>query len=287
MLLKSSLTHIVGVCLSIAVISVHATAQSKLIGRVTDGSGSPLSAVMVSISGLAATQAAFSNADGYYVILGVPAGDYTIKTTKKGLPSWKNQVNLASGSTKRIDIQIGAEGEEKPVVAVAKKREEPVKKEEKLAEAKAEKPAPDKPADKPVADASKQSTPDGNTADDVAIQKAQEEAARLAQETAALAENAAANITEAEVEGGIKSVYQRLQYPEMARRQKMSGQVVAKVYLDKSGNVSKIELLKTAQEVFNDEVFRTLTEEVTYKPATMGGRPVPSSLIIPVKFELK
>jgi TonB family protein len=272
-----------------AFMSLQVAAQSKLLGRVTDDGGRPLSAVMVSISGQAATQAAFSNAEGYYVILGVPPGDYTLKTAKKGMPGWKNQVNLASGATKRVDIQIGGEGDEKALLAAATKKKEEQRKEEQRKEERREEKLADarhnaevKQEAEKVASvgAPKPPTETKPSADELALQKAISEAAEIATE-------AATNTTDAEVVGGIKTVYQKLQYPEIARRQKMQGQVIAKVYLGKDGSVAKIELLKQSQEFFNDEVFRTLTEEVSYKPATMGGHPVPSALVIPVKFELK
>ncbi len=259
--------------------------QSKLIGRVTDDEGNPLPAVLVAVSGTSATEAAFSNAQGYYVFLNIPPGEYSIKASKKGLPNWKGQVSVSAGTTNRLDIRIGAD--EKLVAATQPKKEAPKPLEPKLADAKpteqrrtearptTEKPSESKPA---------QPTAPAKSEDEKAAEQAIESASQLLSDADVAALE---SMSPAEVVGGIPAVYKNLKYPDFARKQKLQGQVVAKVYIDKDGHVAKIQLLKTANEVFNEEVFRTLTEEVSYKPATMNGKPVPSSLIIPVKFELK
>jgi TonB family protein len=274
------------VCFFCWLLTVSAFAQqSKLIGRVTDDEGNPLPAVLVAVSGATATEAAFSNAQGYYVFLNIPPGEYSIKASKKGLPNWKGQVSVSAGTTNRLDIRIGSD--EKLVAAAQPKKEAPKPTEPKLADAKpaeqrrtetrttTEKPSEPKPT---------QPTAPAKTEDERAAEQAIESASQLLSDADVAALE---SMSPAEVVGGIAAVYKNLKYPDFARKQKLQGQVVAKVYIDKDGHVAKIQLLKTANEVFNEEVFRTLTEEVSYKPATMNGKPVPSALIIPVKFELK
>jgi TonB family protein len=274
------------VCLFCWLLTVSAFAQqSKLIGRVTDDEGNPLPAVLVAVSGATVTEAAFSNAQGYYVFLNIPPGEYSIKASKKGLPNWKGQVSVSAGTTNRLDIRIGSD--EKLVAAAQPKKEAPKPTEPKLADAKpaeqrrtetrttTEKPSEPKPT---------QPTAPAKTEDERAAEQAIESASQLLSDADVAALE---SMSPAEVVGGIAAVYKNLKYPDFARKQKLQGQVVAKVYIDKDGHVAKIQLLKTANEVFNEEVFRTLTEEVSYKPATMNGKPVPSALIIPVKFELK
>jgi len=274
------------VCLFCWLLTVSAFAQqSKLIGRVTDDEGNPIPAVLVAVSGATATEAAFSNAQGYYVFLNIPPGEYSIKASKKGLPNWKGQVSVSAGTTNRLDIRIGSD--EKLVAAAQPKKEAPKPTEPKLADAKpaeqrrtetrttTEKPSEPKPT---------QPTAPAKTEDERAAEQAIESASQLLSDADVAALE---SMSPAEVVGGIAAVYKNLKYPDFARKQKLQGQVVAKVYIDKDGHVAKIQLLKTANEVFNEEVLRTLTEEVSYKPATMNGKPVPSALIIPVKFELK
>jgi len=274
------------VCLFCWLLTVSAFAQqSKLIGRVTDDEGNPLPAVLVAVSGATATEAAFSNAQGYYVFLNIPPGEYSVKSSKKGLPNWKGQVSVSAGTTNRLDIRIVSD--EKLVAAAQPKKEAPKPTEPKLADAKpaeqrrtetrttTEKPSEPKPT---------QPTAPAKTEDERAAEQAIESASQLLSDADVAALE---SMSPAEVVGGIAAVYKNLKYPDFARKQKLQGQVVAKVYIDKDGHVAKIQLLKTANEVFNEEVFRTLTEEVSYKPATMNGKPVPSALIIPVKFELK
>lgn len=258
--------------------------QGKLIGRVTDDGGNPVPAVLVAVSGSSATEAAFSNAQGYYVFLNIPPGEYSIKASKKGLANWKGQVSVSAGTTNRFDIRISSD--EKLVAAAQPKKEAPRPAEPKLADAKPTEPrrSEQKPTEKP--EESKPTQP--AVAEQSEDEKAAEQAVQAASQLLSDAEVAALeSMSPAEVVGGIAAVYKNLKYPDFARRQKLQGQVVAKVYIDSEGNVAKIQLLKTAHEVFNEEVFRTLTEEVTYKPATMSGKPVASALVIPVKFELK
>jgi len=258
--------------------------QSKLIGRVTDDEGNPLPAVLVAVSGTSATEAAFSNAQGYYVFLNIPPG------SKKGLPNWKGQVNVSAGTTNRLDIRIGAE--EKLMAAAQPKKETPKPTEAKPAEPKLADAKPTEPrrtetrttTEKPSEPKPAQPTAPAKSEDEKAAEQAIESASQLLSDADVAALE---SMSPAEVVGGIAAVYKNLKYPDFARKQRLQGQVVAKVYIDKDGHVAKIQLLKTANEVFNEEVFRTLTEEVTYKPATMNGKPVASSLIIPVKFELK
>jgi hypothetical protein len=246
------------VCLFCWLLTVSAFAQqSKLIGRVTDDEGNPLPAVLVAVSGATATEAAFSNAQGYYVFLNIPPGEYSIKASKKGLPNWKGQVSVSAGTTNRLDIRIGSD--EKLVAAAQPKKEAPKPTEPKLADAKpaeqrrtetrttTEKPSEPKPT---------QPTAPAKTEDERAAEQAIESASQLLSDADVAALE---SMSPAEVVGGIAAVYKNLKYPDFARKQKLQGQVVAKVYIDKDGHVAKIQLLKTANEVFNEEVFRTLT----------------------------
>lgn len=273
--------------LLLCLFSSFAFSQSKLIGRITSEDGTPLPAVLVAVSGATATEAAFSNAQGYYVFLNIPPGEYSVKTSKKGLPNWKGQIHIVAGTMNRLDIRIGADDK---ALATAAPKKEPTKPAEakptepKLADARSTEPRRSEP--KPAKLEAATPAEAASQSDD---EKAVEQAVAATSQLLSDADIAAleSSMSPPEIVGGIAAVYKNLQYPDIARRQRIQGQVVAKVYLDKDGNVVKIQLLKTAFEAFNEEVFRTLTEEVSYKPAMMNGKPVPSSITIPVKFELR
>lgn len=143
--------------------------------------------MLVAVSGAAATEAAFSNAQGYYVFLNIPPGEYSVKTSKKGLPNWKGQVSIVAGTTNRLDIRIGAD--EKAVAAAVPKKETTKPAESRVAEAKPVEPKfaearasePKRAELKPIAkpEAAKPAEPAAKSEDEKAIEQAVASASQL------------------------------------------------------------------------------------------------------------
>jgi len=71
-------------------------------------------------------------------------------------------------------------------------------------------------------------------------------------------------------------------YPEAARRLQMSGKVVVKATITKSGTVSGIQWV-SGNNLFRDSAITAL-KQWRYKPASLNGEPVESDLEIVLQF---
>ncbi|NTW49763.1 MAG: TonB family protein, partial [Chlorobiales bacterium] len=250
------------------------------------------------------TMANISNARGYYVFISVPQGSYTIKATKRGLPEWKHSFVITSDRVQRQDVRLAPAGSNEKAVVVAKRKTlEPIvqpenRKKETLTETRqmskpkgalaerkdtqdgisTEEAEPDTTVDEEVLQLASESIADES--EQVAIAEALKEAEEAFAAMAVMPE------TQAEIEGGISSIYDKIVYPEAARRLRIEGKVVAKVYLDSHGRPGQIDFIKPAHDVLNEEVFRVLSEVAQYKPAKVGAKSVASIIVVPVKFSL-
>ncbi len=263
-------------------LCVSATwAQGRLIGRVTDENGAPVAGATVSVSGQTA-MVAISNAQGYYVLLDVPQGQYEVKATKRGQPVWRGSVTIASGVTQRIDMRLGGKSENlasaKSTADAKKAKVEKPKKEEKKEETVEEEE--EKPATvAPTVVASAQ-----DIAKETELQKAIQESETLSQLDAAQTDLPE---TDVEIVGGIEAIQSKIEYPMALKRAKIEGTVVARVFVDEQGNPLRIALIQPANKFLNEEVIRVLTEETKFIPAKVGNSPVRGAITIPVKFKIQ
>ena len=110
--------------LSLLILShqlIFAGTTGRLAGRITDtATGEPLPFVNVVIMGT--TLGAASDIDGYYSIINIPPGNYTVKASAIGYNSVSFQeVKVSIDLTTTIDFQLSEEsvelGEEVVVVA--------------------------------------------------------------------------------------------------------------------------------------------------------------------------
>lgn len=260
---KKALFCAVAMCLAVSSVTL---AQGRVIGRVVDERGEPVSGATVSLIGknVPGAQAAISNGQGYYVFLGVQEGGYEMRVKRRGFPEWKSEIAVASAVTKRMDIKLGETSE---LVVKAN----------------------------PVSDKSKpqeSEAPQYNIARDIEVSAISNdagllEALRSAEEIAKVESNVIVPDKEIEIVGGIESLYKKVIYPFAAERARIEGQVVAKVYVDESGYIMQISLLKSAHPLLNAEVVRVITEEARFLPASVKGKPVKSAMVIPIRFTLK
>ncbi len=253
-------------------------AQGRLIGRVVGEGNVPIPGATVSVSGQTA-MVAISNAQGYYVLLDVPQGQYEVKATKRGHPVWRGSITITSGVTHRIDMKLGDKSGNlaaaKPTPEEKKARVEKTKKEKIEVEEKEE------PAEV-VAPAVIANTQD--LAKEKDLQKAIEESESLNQLDAAQADLPE---TDVEIVGGIEAIQAKIEYPMSLQRAKIEGTVVARVFVDEQGNPLRITLVQPANKFLNEEVIRVLTEETKFKPAKVGDSPVRGAITIPVKFKIQ
>lgn len=287
-------------------------AQGRLLGRISDKDGNAVVAAVVSLSGEKMTGAAISNSQGYYTFLSVPEGNYRIRAIKSGEQTRQYDVLLADKTTVMMNIRLGAAEKTEPSqpakepVAVAqvaekKTRQKPVA----VKEVKPKKPkeplvakAPEKPDTEPAKQAVAISEPQKEvipSSPKEPVTEAQpelitseikdENLRNLVQQTEA-SEALARQAVEKRVsiEGGMEAIYKYLQYPPSARNTNKAVMVAAKAYVDQNGHVSRVDMLKKAQEVFNEEVYRVLTEDINFIPAEVDAKPVPSVMTIIVNF---
>ncbi len=79
-----------------AIICIAQTAGG-IKGVVTDESGAVVPAAAINLSGKGVQKAVQSQADGTYSFVGLPPGQYTIRTTVPGFSPFTQQVTVANG----------------------------------------------------------------------------------------------------------------------------------------------------------------------------------------------
>ncbi len=284
-----------------------ASAQGRLLGRVTDADGAPLVAAVVSLNG-SKTGAVVTNGQGYYTFLGLPEGAYTVRVSKRGLNTRESGVTLAANSTVMLNVKLVSESAPALAENVAVKDEvkEPTPRVERRRERLAERPKPtpkitvaekeperkdaekpslvDAPATAPIpatdslADAPKAIALVGKI-EDAGLQKAIADAEATEKISRKVVEKSAS------VVGGVESIYKNLQYPPSARNTAREVNVVAKIFVDENGKVIKVDMIKTAAPAFNEEVYRVLTEDTQFTPAEVDSKPTAGVITVVVNFK--
>ncbi|MFN3345968.1 MAG: energy transducer TonB, partial [Chloroherpetonaceae bacterium] len=88
--------------------------------------------------------------------------------------------------------------------------------------------------------------------------------------------------------GGVEQIYKNIKYPDLALKAGVEGKVVAQVFVDKQGNIVKVNFLKSINPILDAEVMRVLTEDTEFKPAKIsGGKTVAGAIVIPFNFKIK
>lgn len=78
-----------------------------------------------------------------------------------------------------------------------------------------------------------------------------------------------------------------IKYPEIAKEIGLTGKVVAKFVISKTGEVTDIEILRDLGAGTGTEVLRVLNKMPNWKPGKQNMRPVRVQMIVPVKFDLQ
>ncbi len=262
--------------------------QGRLMGRVLDSSGKPVAGATIYITSTTVTQAAVSNAQGYYTFLNVPPETYKIRTYKRGYSTWNSELAVVANSITRVDVKLGTEeAEENVVVAETKKSTStavkkivPVEKKKESVEVVAVDKTPE--MRKEIVAQLKSD----NDEDD----KGAEELINLTEENinADDMEQVATLESNVEIVGGVEQIYKNIKYPDLALKAGVEGKAIAQVFVDKSGNIVKVNFLKSINPILDAEVMRVLTEDTQFKPARVsGGKTVAGAIVIPFNFKIK
>lgn len=73
-------------------------------------------------------------------------------------------------------------------------------------------------------------------------------------------------------------------YPKEAMENDIEGTVILKCFIDKTGNVTDIEILKGVPSL-NDSAIDAV-QNVKFSPAKKGNKILSSSVVIPIKYKL-
>lgn len=76
-------------------------------------------------------------------------------------------------------------------------------------------------------------------------------------------------------------------YPPLARKRGNQGKVVLRCKVDKSGNVTSVEVIRSSGFRLLDESARKTAYKWLFKPALERGAAVPGSVTVPVEFRLQ
>lgn len=77
---------------------------------------------------------------------------------------------------------------------------------------------------------------------------------------------------------------ENLKYPKALKKQKVSGQVIAKVYIDPTGSVSSVDITKSLHPLLDEEVIRVIKSSPRWNPAKQNGKAVPMTFTQPITF---
>ena len=85
--------------------------------------------------------------------------------------------------------------------------------------------------------------------------------------------------------GGLKSIQEKIVYPEIAKRARVEGKVFVKAFVDETGKVTSAEIVKGigagCDEAAVDAVLQT-----KFSPGKQRGRPIKVQVTIPIVFKL-
>ncbi len=78
-----------------------------------------------------------------------------------------------------------------------------------------------------------------------------------------------------------------IQFPPLARENGQEGKVILQFVVDKTGNISDIEVVKKVGWGFEEEAIRVIKTMPAWKPAKQNGKPVIIRMVLPVVFKLQ
>jgi periplasmic protein TonB len=94
-----------------------------------------------------------------------------------------------------------------------------------------------------------------------------------------------------EFPGGLEKMYRylgnNLRYPRYLMERRISGTVFVSFVVSKSGEINQVEILKSPNDGFNDEVIRVINKMPKWRPGIQAGKPVSVRYKMPIKFTLR
>lgn len=87
------------------------------------------------------------------------------------------------------------------------------------------------------------------------------------------------------IKGGMKEIYEKVEYPKLAQEAGVQGKVYLLIYINEKGNVDKAEVVKGIGAGC-DEAAIAAIKKCEFSPAVIKGKPVKVKMAIPVQFKL-
>ncbi len=78
-----------------------------------------------------------------------------------------------------------------------------------------------------------------------------------------------------------------VEYPELARKAGVEGEVLINVLVGGDGKVRKTSIIKTDNEILNSAALKAVKECGVFTPAIQNGQPIMCWVAIPIKFKLR
>lgn len=92
-------------------------------------------------------------------------------------------------------------------------------------------------------------------------------------------------------QGGMQSFYKfirkNLKYPRQAKRMGIEGKVFVQFIVDKTGEVSEVEVIRGIGGGCDEEAVRILKKSPKWNPGKQRGKPVKQRMTFPINFKLK
>lgn len=89
-----------------------------------------------------------------------------------------------------------------------------------------------------------------------------------------------------EIVGGVDRLNQLVVYPRSGLENQIQGRVFVRFVIDETGQMHCLQLVSGIREDFNNEALRVV-KLLQFKPAIRNGRPVTSSVFLPIVFKLE
>lgn len=85
----------------------------------------------------------------------------------------------------------------------------------------------------------------------------------------------------------LRFFYRNTKYPKRMKDARLEGVVYLSFIVDREGQASKFDVLRSSHEQFSTEVLRVAERMPTFEPGEQRGIPVPVQYTIPVRFKLE
>lgn len=86
--------------------------------------------------------------------------------------------------------------------------------------------------------------------------------------------------------GGLEAIYKNIKYPEMAQKAGVSGNVYVLAFINESGNVDDVKVVKGIGAGCDEEVVKAV-KQAKFTPGKNAGQNVKVKLTLSISFKLK